>query len=333
MKNNLKIKIIILLILLLILILILLGIYFKLYQKKEEFRLYYKEGGMGDTLSPTLSPTNYLNKKEAYNEIFRDETFLKDDNLYQLRLKLNNLNITELNRDIIIKKVFSENILEFTNEDKYLINLYINKIPYKWNWTFIKITDTLANNLPYTVNNAIILYPKFIKSLNTLKFNINSLEILIHERIHVFQRYNLDLFERVYNKLGFYKINDKLLISKIKNNKNIVSNPDGLDFWKIKINNKFIIPILININNNKFATLSYNYYILDDYDYSKLYDLNKLKEYEYRLFCNENIHNKYHPNEISADLLSLYILQKIYNKPINSCIEKNYIDIIKVLNF
>ena len=281
------------------------------------------------------SNINFLNKEKAYNELFINKTeegFLKDDNLFQLTLKLKNVNseiITEINRENIIKNVFKKNILEFTNNDKYLINLYIKQIPYNWNWNFIKISDELANNLPYTRNNSIILYPKFIDSLNSFEINKDYLETLIHERIHIFQRYNKSLFERIYNKLGFYKI-DNNIIKEINKNNLIVSNPDGLDYWKIKINEEYIIPILINSSNNKFANLSYKYYKLNNLN--NLYDLNILKEYKNKLFCQENIDNIYHPNEISADLLSLYILQKIFNKKINICIKENYKEIIDFLN-
>ena len=160
----------------------------------------------------------FLNKNLAFNELFdmRIEPFLKDDNLVQLKLKLKNATrnidtIDESNRDSRIQSIFRDNILEFSESEKHLIDTYIRFIKEKSSfhpnieWVFIKISDTLANNLPYTRNRAIVLFPQFIDSLQYIQslnrpLNRQSLETLIHEYIHVYQRYNRDIFNIYYNE-------------------------------------------------------------------------------------------------------------------------------------
>ena len=275
----------------------------------------------------------FLEKQEAFNELFDNslESFLKDDNISQLQLKLNDNTINDHNRHDLVQKIYKEHILDFTDDEKNIVDEYVKYIHHHTpniQWIFIKLSNAITNNLPYTRNRAIILFPNFIQSLYTKnknnKFNRRLLETLIHEHIHVYQRYNRRLFERYYNNLGFLKVNITL-----PHNTQIVSNPDGLDYWVFKIKNNYILPVLINGDTNSFKgyNFKYSYYMLDNnmnyIDYT-LYNLKELKEYT-DIYCNNPyIHNIYHPNEISSDMITYILSTTIYKENRDDCFNKIY---------
>jgi hypothetical protein len=274
----------------------------------------------------------FLEKQEAFNELFDNslEPFLQDDNITQLQLKLNNNTINDHNRNDLVQKIYKQHILDFTDDEKNILDEYVKYIHHqtpKIKWVFIKLSDAITNNLPYTRNRAIILFPSFIQSLyttNNNRFNRRLLETLIHEHIHVYQRYNRSLFERYYNDLGFMKVNITL-----PHNTQIVSNPDGLDYWVFKIKNNYILPVLINSDTNSFKgyNFKYSYYMLDsnmNYRDYTLYNLKELKEYT-DIYCNNPyIHNIYHPNEISSDMITYIVSTIIYNEKRDECFNKIY---------
>ena len=288
----------------------------------------------------------FLNKKQAFTELFdmRIEPFLKDDNLVQLKLKLKNASnnrdidtIDESNRDRIVKSIFLDNILEFTEGEKQLIDIYIrfikeNSLFHPLEWVFIKISDRLANNLPYTRNRAIVIYPQFIESLHYIhSLNRHPLETLIHEYIHVYQRYNRELFSRYYNDCLKF-ISTPLLPP---HNTNIIANPDGLDYWMYTLTDgTYVYPVLLNTDPDNFGGhhFKYNYYLIDAdrnfIDTHQSFPLKSLKEYT-NIYCNNShIYNIYHPNEISSDIITHILSTKIYNEKLDTCFIDKYNELV-----
>lgn len=205
--------IIITLISIVVLILILIFIYF--FIKYETFNNY--------------NNIYFFTKNEANKFIIGDK-----DNYIK--------NLTEL--DLYARKVrnsreYIDNILkttvDFTEDEKkkltkcaiasdnFLKNcsLYKNTINYNdiinIKWIFA-CTDNYENfqyeeGLPHTRENIIFLTKNIITNNED-----NLINTLIHEKIHIYQRYNKNIFDKLNNINGFVKIN--------YNNKYIRSNPD-----------------------------------------------------------------------------------------------------------
>lgn len=226
----------------------------------------------------------FLNKIETSKFIHQDnDNYIKNlTNLDLLARKVKNNNIykiksakcsTDFNDNQ--KKIITESTIE---ADKYLKN-YNNLLngndiaKIKWNFAL-----TFNNNfeyeegLPHTRENIIFLYDKIIP--NTI--NHNFINTLIHEKIHIYQRYNPNILENIINKMGFNKTSFK--------NKRQRSNPDL---------NKYIY---INNDNKKLSCLYKNNKPKSINDVSCL-ENNNLLEHPYELIAY-TIANEYNHSQL-----------------------------------
>jgi hypothetical protein len=175
----------------------------------------------------------FLNKEQLFDLLKNDndnyyKTFSKND--YKTR------NINNINEYINLIK---ESTTDFTHveKDKLIrcvekVNIYFDNIEYKWFngqkanailWKFGCVKGTLyENGLPHTRIDTIILSKEH---LNT--YDNKLIKLLIHEKIHVYQK--------MYpNDVQLYiKLNGFIPIKKREMNDNIRANPD-LDNWIYK---------------------------------------------------------------------------------------------------
>ena len=180
---------------------------------------------------------NFLNNNYINN-------FLKNDNDNYI----NNMSIYDIRaRNKISKKDYKEKIINLTYKlnllenikiiflcikvDIFFYNLKSNFLPknhninkIKWNLCFMK-NNLYEEGLPHTRENIIFL-PKYLLNVD----NNILIKILIHEKIHIYQRYNNNKITKHLKKMGYNKY------KKRKNIKLIRSNPD-LDNY-IYIDNK-----------------------------------------------------------------------------------------------
>ena len=256
---------------------------------------------------------------------------------------------------------YCNNILEFSLQEKQAMNWLINLIISHPNlknqeiifghWNFIKVHN-IENNYPHTHKNAIVMPQNIINTVVSLakKFksseieeidlnNIDSYELkdilvlMIHEKVHVHQRINGNFYNKLYQDWKFEKAKIKGIEKHINNSR---SNPDGDNHtWVFKYGDNFITPIAkFNDNNGNISSVDYLGIYLeplnndkDSFDYQILKDKNnqvvkqKLLEIkEFQQFFNIN-NNHYHPNEISAELISHFYIGKMGYK---SDIETEY---------
>ena len=224
---------------------------------------------------------------------------------------------------------YCNHIQLFTNIEKLEINscvLYIKNYYYKYYpnlnrlpWNFIKVSNQIEGGMPHTIYNTIILPQNFIDKLHTSiqNKNINTIinyfcKILIHEHIHIYQKLYPTRFKELYTQYWNFIPYPKL---KLPNNilKKQRINPDGYDKWIYQLNDNILlypdvilrdnpknlddvekIGILINKKNNKII---------------KIKKLNQINQFNY-FFCN--VSQNYHPHEISAIVISEYIINKNY---------------------
>lgn len=228
---------------------------------------------------------------------------------------------------------YIDNILNFTSKEKKILRYYvkyINKLCKKYNkisqnWNFIKISYIIDNSMPFTLDKYIFLSDKFLESMlisKTLK--INFLDTLIHEKIHIIQRFNQNLFNKFYiNNLNII-YSDKLQITDYWKKRHY-KNPDGLDVnWIYKNNNNYYLPLLVMNDNNKNLLEE----IIIELDSNLKTTKNYTNIKEFILF--KNIPNNimvYHPNESVAYILPKIILNSYLPKKIKKQYKKllNYL--------
>ncbi len=254
-------------------------------------------------------------------------------NLYNiLKIYLNNVSeyeiLTKTGQNIKkndLAKFYIDNILDFTSKEKKILRYYvkyINKVCEKYNkisdnWNFIKISSIIDKGMPFTLDKYVFLSDKYLKKMlisKTLKKEF--LDTLIHEKIHIIQRFNQNLFNEFYiNNLNII-YSKKLQITDYWKKRHY-KNPDGLDIkWIYKNDNTYYLPLLIMNDNNKN--------ILEEVVIKLDNNLKTTKNYmnlrEFILFKDiPNNISSYHPNELVAYIipkiiLNSYLPDKIKNQ-------------------
>jgi hypothetical protein len=186
----------------------------------------------------------------------------------------------------------------------YFVNMYenknmdlLNKIKYCIKISHIKIINNLdvhllccndwnicvynnfMFNLPFTYDNIIYLPYELLLNINNAKL----IELLIHEKIHIFQRFNINWIDNKYVNMSNWKqinvsFNYEYLQSLINNV--VVYNPDTIDCnytFMIDDNDKLYYCVLYLLNdkvNYKWFEFKNNQLINTDfvYSYDHLYE-------------------------------------------------------------
>lgn len=174
----------------------------------------------------------YVTPNEAYNNIINNNYI---DNFNDVDIKVRNCNNIE-----DCKKLYKKNIKLFTEKEKIILKKLVNKSNIKIKnftsffrvpWKFVRITNKIDNGLPHTHNDTIYLSDLF--------FENPSIEIIIHEKIHIYQKLNPSKSDKLYKEYNFKKI--KRNNNKEANN-NRRANPD-LNDYDYKKNNKIIYSV------------------------------------------------------------------------------------------
>lgn len=227
----------------------------------------------------------FFKKQETLDFLYNDEdNYIKNLSIIDLYArKVKNSNIYK-NNCMKCTTDFNKNQIDIITEaskeaDKYLNNY--NKLlngkdiaKIKWNFALTQNNNNYEyeDGLPHTRKNIIFLSDKIIP--NTISHNF--INTLIHEKIHVYQRYNPKILENVINKMGFKKTSFKNIKQR--------SNPD--------LNNL----IYINKNNQKLSCLYKNNKPSSINDVICL-ENNNLLEHPYELLAY-NIANEFNHSEL-----------------------------------
>ena len=116
-------------------------------------------------------------------------------------------------------------------------------------WIFANTSTNRFNNkimeneegLPHTRENIIFI------SKNVLKYDeLNLTNTLIHEKIHIFQRYNTEILDKIISDMGLKELDRRLY----KYSKYIRTNPDTNNKIYYNEKNKDIIFVCLYRNNN-----------------------------------------------------------------------------------
>ena len=239
-------------------------------------------------------------------------------------------------------KKYMESLISISQKEKEDVNNLINLMIYKikdiklQNFLLLNIQTSkiakgnmwLESNMPHTHSN-IIIFPNYwfnnIKELSNSSLH-NEGSTLIHELIHVNQRYNYKPYQKLYKEWGFIKPNyiDNMDHIRLLNR----HNPDGVDIlwvWHDKKSDKYYwIGTLFKNENPKNLTdvncLAFelskindlpgesNFKCFDNTIPIKLSQFTNFMEY----FNISN--NHYHPNEIVSSYMEIYYKNSFMEK-------------------
>ena len=155
----------------------------------------------------------FLSKEETQDFIKKDDdNYIKNLSIYDLRARKVKTNNEYLS--IVI-----ENCLDFDENQKRKLAICAKEAKQFFNnkndWIFATINNNYENGYPHTRANIIFLSTNVINSNNS-----ELIKTLIHESVHIFQRYNKDIINE-------YLANNNYQISRKKNKNSLIrSNPD-----------------------------------------------------------------------------------------------------------
>jgi len=170
----------------------------------------------------------FLKKEETQKFIELDQdNYIKNLSIYDLRAR--NVKSTEEYLSIAINSCldFNENQKnKLTNCVKEAIKFFNNN----YNWTFALTNNNYEEGFPHTRSNIIFLSPIVLNYSNN-----ELIKTLIHESIHIYQRYNKTEIDNYLNKNGY-------IISRKKDKNSLIrANPDLDEFiYKDKNGNELI---------------------------------------------------------------------------------------------
>ena len=234
---------------------------------------------------------------------------------------------TRYNKHINNYRNFATHILPLTLQDKNNLeqlvlnieNMYLhqyNNFCKNLEWNFVCMDNNVEHGMPHTIDKYIIIPNHKIMSLNP---DSTSDQILfIHEQLHIFQRKFQDICNQFYIQyMGFIKPK-KIIFDKVSKQLNF-PNPDGLDIeWCYKLSDgRIICPLFIKKNHFQKVGLELEYTGNNTYKTVVknknpiLTPLKNIHEYQQKFNTSSN----YHPNEITADMVSEYMVENISVPP------------------
>tara|TARA_B100000989_G_scaffold256181_1_gene205266 strand:+ start:894 stop:1838 length:945 start_codon:yes stop_codon:yes gene_type:complete len=302
-----------------IVIIILFIIYFRC--SKENFKINYKT-------------IKFLNKAETCGLIKNIDYFvdLTEPDLFARKL------LTKKNS---VRDAYCNGFQNFSKNEKLKLTEAVNKLENNEllnTFLFAKIDSDIEYGYPHTHRDTIFM------SSDTINQETKDLiYVIVHEQMHVMQRKKPELFRDLYlNYLNFKQgklILDSSDVNLIRSNPDtrytpeaefIYDNGDGNFYY---LNAFFTKTQPDNLGDVKYLAIRCIYSKEDNRDVytatSEKVEINNLKNFNrfFNLFGNQ-----YHPNEISAELISFYYSNK--NKEtspalmkIDSWIKKNIIRI------
>ena len=257
-------------------------------------------------------------------------------------------------KDIIVKgnTIRNCNLLEdWTKEEKDAIRLIIQyaqqtkKCAFGFQrkiistpWIFIKVSSLVENGFPHTHKDVIYLPSNFVTTLvnhiknHSVKYAYENLgHVLVHEKTHVWQRIEPELFKSFYKLLNFEKLKfSETTLEWLR--KNTRTNPDGMDLewgYKNKSGKYYTFASLWNKNPNDLSDIknvaipltpnkTHSEWKIAEKDNKKIIPITELSSWNTIIGLTSN---HYHPNEISAEGISRFTLNDKQRIPIDIKIE------------
>jgi hypothetical protein len=228
------------------------------------------------------------------------------DNDYLSKFNTSDINARNLNGNL--ENIYKNALVEPSQTQKMIcqeiVDDILKKVPVQRQKAFLKnewnlvLFKNIENNFPHTHGNNII-YP-----LNKLSNNENNQITFIHEKVHNYQKTNPVVFYELYTKYWGFKRSNKIQIPF-----DVRSNPDTPDlYWSF---NDCLL--LVKYKENP-KNLNDVIYIAYDIYSGRSVELGKWKPFT-DFFGKKGDINYYHPDEISATMISNYCYGYEENTP------------------
>ena len=168
---------------------------------------------------------NYVTKIELLNPLFINffKTIPKKSHYLYYEKDLKYYIVNNITENIML---FNEKCIKKANYllNKYLLkDLYINNEINNWNICITK--NNFMFNYPFTLGNIIFLPYNYIIEYLYGKNDMEYIKTLIHEKIHNYQRYNMNIWDMCIKKHSNWK---KIKTQYLHNPENTIYNPDTL---------------------------------------------------------------------------------------------------------
>lgn len=284
----------------------------------------------------------YLNFSKFY-ESFSNKTFILVDSKRGAEIIYAIDTFSKYNKhDRILRNIADDDNItshyinkldDWTDYERKIVNWLCegieNKIPdeYKFlikNVEIVKFKKGVEMDFPHTNLSAIFLSKRFIDMIIPY-FNNNNLDkcienigsVIIHENVHIWQRRDPEFFYDLYSKWKFKKY-EKIINSKKFINVNRY-NPDGVDLnWCFK-DNKNNEYMLLSIYKDDATNISHVNLIGIEIEklgsvpiIPPVPNIQKLDEIsDFSSFFGNLGGNNYHPNELSAEIISIHIVNQM----------------------
>lgn len=248
------------------------------------------------------SKSNNDNNKIIFVSNDHVKSLVYDSYYFQRMNKLDLLARNAINEESY-KKIYVDSLLEYTPDEKEILDKLVQTadtytgFTHKFKnipWKFAKTSLQIENGFPHTIGDIIILSNKFFDFENKTKITI-----LIHEKLHIYQRlYPLETQKLICDTWD-YKI-----IDKIENYDKSRNNPDINSF--IYSRNDITVIQLYNNENPSDITDAATFSINDN----KIITHNDLDLPSFATQIE-------HPYEVMATVVP-YILMNLWNNNTNN---------------
>ena len=232
------------------------------------------------------------------------------------------------------REIYQQAVLPFTQKDKDTLNWYVshyatsleksypllNKTP----WKFVKLQNHIEGALPHTRGDTIVLHEDMLNRLTQAKESLGKQALLgpgtvvVHELVHVAQRYNAAAFNKLYQHWGFQKITYPADNAWLK--KHQLINPDGVKVdwvYPVTVNNSqhWIMPIVIWAEGEERKNMPADFrmraiYMKNTNGKWKIQTRDdqrpvtkSITAHTEMLRAFPQVHGLYHPNEIAAEMI------------------------------
>jgi len=174
------------------------------------FIIYYYNN---DNFIGTNNNITFLNKDEVKEIIYNDEdNYIKNLSIYDLKAR-------KVKTNEEYKEKVINSCLDFTEIQKNKL-IYCSEKAKKffnnnYNWIFALINNNYEEGMSHTRMNIVFLSPNVINNTED-----ELIKTLIHESVHIYQRYNID-------KIKEYLDENNFIISRYKPKNSLIrANPD-----------------------------------------------------------------------------------------------------------
>lgn len=263
----------------------------------------------------------FLNKQEGCRELKREIPYFRKMNDTDRRIKGNtvrNCNLikewTDEEKKVVIDMI---NYVQKLQKCKFGFQRKIISTP----WKFVKVSSNVENGFPHTHNDIIFLPENYLNTLvnNKKTQSITQIyndfgHILVHEKVHVWQRQEPEIFMPLYKLLNFEKIRFTEY-SKKWLQQNLRTNPDGMDLewiYRDKVGEYYVLGSLWKQNPTSLSDIdnvaipvipnnTHSLWSVQTNNTNNIIPITELSSWNDTVGLQSN---HYHPNEISAEAIA-----------------------------